>query len=331
MDLESLLQLVETLSERISEHGSIIRQSEALTRTTLVDPLLRELGWDTADLSIVIPEYKSSRGSADYALISNGTPAMIIEAKKLDTRLTDAVTQAINYCTLEGIDYFAVTDGRHWELYETHRRGALDEKKITEFDVAGDAAKVCLQALALWRRSVSAGHVSIGQTPIIEVVQSTIIDDTSIHQPTELQTEIKPSNAELEPSTPSSDTLFDADDWIPLSELDAKSGDRPAAIRFPNNSHTNILGNWASVPAEITRWLVENGILDKTHCPIPLEDRYLLALTPNNPNGAPFERSREVASLYLNTSYRRPGHIRNAIIIINRVGQDPAQFKIRLR
>ena len=329
MDLESLLQLVETLSERIAEHGTTIRQSEALTRTTLVDPLLRELGWDTANLSIVITEYKSSRGSADYALISEGKPAMIIEAKRLSTRLQDAVAQAINYCTLEGIDYFAVTDGRYWEIYETHRRGDLDEKRITEFDITRESAEVCLKALAMWRRSVSTGYVNSGLTPVMETVQSSI-DDTFYPQPIALQAELETSDATLEPGTHTSDTLFDTDDWIPLSKLDAKSGDRPAAISLPDNSHINILRNWASVPAEITRWLVENGLLDKTDCPIQLEDHDLLALTPNNPNGEPFNRNREVASLYVNTSYRRTGHIRNAILIIRHVNQDPAQFKVRL-
>ena len=49
MPLESLLQLVETLRERIESHGATLSQSEALTRYALIDPLLRELGWDTSD------------------------------------------------------------------------------------------------------------------------------------------------------------------------------------------------------------------------------------------------------------------------------------------
>ena len=44
MLLEGLLQLVETLRERIGTHRSSLSQSEALTRYALIDPLLRELG-----------------------------------------------------------------------------------------------------------------------------------------------------------------------------------------------------------------------------------------------------------------------------------------------
>ena len=46
MPLESLLALVHKLRERIDTHGDKLKQSEALTRYALIDPLLRELGWD---------------------------------------------------------------------------------------------------------------------------------------------------------------------------------------------------------------------------------------------------------------------------------------------
>ena len=48
MPLDSLLNLVETLKQRIVEHKAALSQSEALTRYALIDPLLRELGWDTS-------------------------------------------------------------------------------------------------------------------------------------------------------------------------------------------------------------------------------------------------------------------------------------------
>ena len=68
MVLSSLLELMAILRSRIEAHGAALRQSEALTRAVLVDPLLRELGWDTEDVALVVPEYRGGRGSADYAL-----------------------------------------------------------------------------------------------------------------------------------------------------------------------------------------------------------------------------------------------------------------------
>ena len=121
MPLESLLALVQTLRERIDTHGDALRQSEALTRYALIDPMLRELGWDTSDPALVTPEYRSGTGSADYALLHDNRPAIMVGAKKLDTPLRDAVlAQGINYCLMEGTPHFSVTDGRRWEVYETH-------------------------------------------------------------------------------------------------------------------------------------------------------------------------------------------------------------------
>ncbi|MDE2686206.1 MAG: hypothetical protein OXI16_01710 [Chloroflexota bacterium] len=62
MPLESLHALIEKLRQRIQSHRSILSGSEWLTRYTLIDPLLRELSWDTEDPELVIPEYSSGGG-----------------------------------------------------------------------------------------------------------------------------------------------------------------------------------------------------------------------------------------------------------------------------
>ena len=139
MPLESLLKLAETLNERVSAHRAALSANEIRTRYALIDPLLRELGWDTSDPSAVIPEYTSGSGRADYALMSAGSPAMMVEAKKLGTPLRDNVlTQGITYCITEGTAHFAVTDGARWEIYETHKPVPIDQKLVAEFDLSSD-------------------------------------------------------------------------------------------------------------------------------------------------------------------------------------------------
>ena len=115
MPLETLLELVQTLSHRIDRHGPALRQSEALTRYALIDPLLRELGWNTSNPDMVIPEYRSGNGRADYALMNNGSPAMMVEAKSLGTPLRDTVPLTRHQL---------LPDGRH-KLLHGHRRTPL--------------------------------------------------------------------------------------------------------------------------------------------------------------------------------------------------------------
>ena len=62
MVLEELHELVEALKARIDAHSVELQKSEALTRYALIDPLLRALGWDTADPSQVLVEFRSASG-----------------------------------------------------------------------------------------------------------------------------------------------------------------------------------------------------------------------------------------------------------------------------
>ena len=161
MPLENLLTLIEKLQECIDRHGDALRQSEALTRYALIDPLLRELGWDTEDPDMVVPEYRLPNNQiADYVLYNDGEPAIVIESKKLAESLQDgkALDQGILYCARTGASYFILTDGNHWELYESGKTSP-----ITRFDLTNkSAAGACLKALALWRPSVISGQIAGG-------------------------------------------------------------------------------------------------------------------------------------------------------------------------
>ena len=49
MPLDDLVHVIETLQQRIKDHGDSLRQNETRTRMALIDPLLQALGWDVAD------------------------------------------------------------------------------------------------------------------------------------------------------------------------------------------------------------------------------------------------------------------------------------------
>ncbi len=148
---EGLLTLVEKLRKRIKDHGPTLRQSEMQTRYALVDPLLRELGWDTEKPNLVRPEYKGN-GKADYALLNNGKPVMMVETKRLGGNLQKARDeQGIDYCKEEATRYLLVTDGRHWEIYDTYKTAS---KPIVQFGLENlTSAEVCKKASKALRRS----------------------------------------------------------------------------------------------------------------------------------------------------------------------------------
>ncbi len=65
---------------------------------SLIDEHLRALNWNLADFTQITKEYPIPGGErADYAVLVNGLPVAIIEAKKQGMDLNAALAQAKNY------------------------------------------------------------------------------------------------------------------------------------------------------------------------------------------------------------------------------------------
>ncbi len=317
MILESLLTLVETLRKHVDDHGDALRQSEALTRYVLIDPLLRELGWNTEDPDMVRPEFRVKNASdlfefVDYALHNNGKPVMMLEAKKLDTNLRDAVGQGIQYCIEEGTKYFSVTDGRRWEIYETYKPVPRDDKKIISFDLKDPVAEVCLKALALWRPSVISGHVQVGQTPIVGLTDEP--PSTATAQPIHGTTIQEPSS------------VIDGQGWQPLSELNPQGRSKPTEISFPDRSTVRITA-WKHIMVKSVHWLIDNNILNTSNTPIPTPGGQSCLVSTTGKELT--SRSEKKGAFYFQVHNNAKNIVLQVRQIIQHVGQDPAQFKVR--
>ena len=126
---------------------------ETQTRYALIDPILRALGWDTADPKVCYPEWRIKNHRVDYALFPRSevqdlvdgivVPAIVIEAKSLyrpaqprgeygQAIWKDDIQQLQDYIDAEprmdeGLAVF--TNGRKWLLYilgGTHRLRDID-------------------------------------------------------------------------------------------------------------------------------------------------------------------------------------------------------------
>ncbi len=305
---------MEKLRARIDVHGPVLRQSEALTRYTLIDPLLRELGWDTENPTLVIPEYQTDDGRPDYALFSDGKPIMMVEAKKLGTALQGKVIrQGVGYCLEQGTLYFSVTDGRLWKIYETHRSVPIDEKRVVEFDLKSQsAAEACLKALTLWGLRVS-GHVTTGQTPVVGSTRN-------------LPDSREPRTPTPQPTSPS----LNEHEGQPLSQLNPQLGSHPPVeIQFPDGSIVSV-NRWKGLLVGVVKWLEENRLLTTNHCPIrmmPKSKRYAVSIDPVHSDGKQFRAPARAGSLHVETHESSKVIAQVTRTTIEHVGQDPAQFK----
>ena len=172
MPLDNLINVIETLKERMTTHRQSLQQNETRTRTALIDPLLTALGWDVSDPGLVTPEYTVGQGRADYALINGepeSKPVAIVEAKPLGNFLNDRErTQMLTYANMEGIKYAILTNGDLWELYDIFEPARLDERRLLNVKITSTPAhQLALQMLLLWRPNLASGAPVAAQEPVL--------------------------------------------------------------------------------------------------------------------------------------------------------------------
>ena len=88
--MADLEQAVAQIRDRIRKYaGEPIGETD--TKSVLIDPILRALGWDVEDLDEVKREYEGNEASnpVDYALLLQRTPRLFVEAKALGMSLSD--------------------------------------------------------------------------------------------------------------------------------------------------------------------------------------------------------------------------------------------------
>jgi predicted type IV restriction endonuclease len=87
---ERLIPTLEHLASRLRGYrGRVL--GEQNTKSTLIEPLLESLGWDTRDFDEVHHEFKPRRADrpVDYALQLHAKPVVFLEAKGLGENLND--------------------------------------------------------------------------------------------------------------------------------------------------------------------------------------------------------------------------------------------------
>ncbi len=159
---DELEKTVASVRDRIDNHRDRLKDDEMVTRMALVDPILRALGWDVADLTRVEVEHNYSRGrdSVDYALWNDSfrrhssrvKPAGFVEAKKLTDPLVYGSDLKIQVDKYRYYTKFVIlTDGERWKIYRTapvnFTEGPFSEFRIRDGNAVQKLTE--LQALLL--------------------------------------------------------------------------------------------------------------------------------------------------------------------------------------
>jgi Restriction Enzyme Adenine Methylase Associated len=117
---------------RIGRYGESKAIGEENTKGTLIDPILRALGWQLEDMDEVHREFKRKPADkpVDYALFVLGTSRLFLEAKAFGGNLDDRrwAHQIMGYAVVAGAKWVVLTDGNEYRIYNAHAEVPVEEK-----------------------------------------------------------------------------------------------------------------------------------------------------------------------------------------------------------
>lgn len=115
--------------------------TEEATKNALVLPFLQTLGYPVFDPRVVVPEFTADVGAkkgekVDYAIIVDGKPAILIEAKIYGDDLTTHNTQLFRYFTATEAKFAILTNGIVFRFFsDLHEPNRMDNQPFFEFNL----------------------------------------------------------------------------------------------------------------------------------------------------------------------------------------------------
>lgn len=124
-----------------SKQAELQAQTEEATKTSVILPFIRALGFDVFNLDEVVPEFVSDVGTkkgerVDFALKIDGKVTMLIEAKPINTVLGETqFNQLFRYFTGTDARLCILTNGREaWFFSDTEAANKMDATPFFTFD-----------------------------------------------------------------------------------------------------------------------------------------------------------------------------------------------------
>jgi hypothetical protein len=109
-----LQDVIKALSKRIEDYRKR-NLNEAATKSGLIEPLFKEIGWDFTDIDSVEPEFpvflEGENNPADYALKFEGKVCLFLEAKRINEKIDFAIKDGTAKAIKENVPWLIATNG----------------------------------------------------------------------------------------------------------------------------------------------------------------------------------------------------------------------------
>ena len=296
----NLVKTIKQVVEASIKYEAKLRRNEAATRATLIDPILRALGWDTTNPELVEFERNSTNTILDYALYdSTGNVRVIVEAKSLGGNLSEQqiLLKLVSYCLTYGISNLFLTNGIVWQHFYNLTPGNINPK-IIDFlkdpliDCAGYLINQ-MDAARFWTVDIKPVET---WSPEIPNSSPTIITTPSI------------------PQVP-----VGLDEFTLLESLtgDLRFHNPPKTLRLPDGT-LNPIQYWRDILEQI----IILALKTNQTIPIPLVDkagksRLLISLNPPQNNESFTRFTYNNVQVYILPNYSANNIVRNALYMLS--------------
>lgn len=136
-----MLEKLQDFSSKVLEYKTAVK-NESQTRTVLIEPVLKILGYDVANPFEVIHEYTCDIGTkqgekVDYAVQLNNEIVLLIEAKDCNITLGEkAVSQLYRYYGVSTSKIAVLTNGiEYWFFADTKKQNIMDETPFYKINI----------------------------------------------------------------------------------------------------------------------------------------------------------------------------------------------------
>lgn len=132
-ELKQFSKRVESIKDNI--------QTEEATKTSIIMPFFSMLGYDVFNPSEFCPEYTADVGikkgeKVDYAILKDGTPIILIEAKWIGEKLQKHDSQLFRYFGTSKAKFAILTNGQIYKFFtDLEEANKMDEKPFLTIDV----------------------------------------------------------------------------------------------------------------------------------------------------------------------------------------------------
>lgn len=336
-------------------------ENEEATRFRVIDLILDALEYSRME---VYPNRSDgSGGIPDYTILPNHEKEFFLEAKAWNVPLReDFIRQATNYAYQRGHRWVVLTNGCHWQLFDSYIQGKSSNRLVLsyEFHGAKSDAPPPLIFQAICRESVISGRtdeyalssrlrelikkeLKEPNSSIIasmqrnirrrdgfgKVTREMIVSCLTDQTPCSGSRSIPDSVNEIiktRNSNPSCKTLAEL-------ENDPPKGDKPVSVCFPDGG-AEAVRSWKDITMAILNWLASNNRIPAIPYSSASGKSYFLNTSPNHQKArmrSPREFQYNGQAIYVEAHGSASYLVSKTLEICRQVGFTGDEFNIEIR